>query len=308
MIKITRKTLAVAISTLSILLPCSKAVAATFSQAENLVIDDAVFAYDFETVQNDTIQALRGSDATKTSNVVVDAVDPIERISNQHLQAPTGSGFSSINSNTRLSESISEFSFSIFYNDRGDNGRDGSSTSAARLLSSYNGTGVAQEDEVVFDLLSNAGRRLRFVTKGTSVFSSEAIPFRDEIWHQAGFVFDNGSLTFYFDGLPLGDSRIIPGITSISAQSFNWSLLEDARPVSILSEYFDSGDYDEAALWYRALSPQEMNALYTQGVNQASIGNTEDKSVNIPEPTSMFALILMGGILTASALRKENNS
>lgn len=38
---------------------------------------------------------------------------------------------------------------------------------------------------------------------------------------------------------------------------------------SSATEYFQDGDYDDAALWYRALEPEEMRALHEEGVRAA---------------------------------------
>ena len=74
----------------------------------------------------------------------------------------------------------------------------------------------------------------------------------------------------------------MPGVTSIPIQNFNWFLVEDARSISATDEYFDGGTYDEAALWYRALSAEEMSALYTQGINAEDVNK-----VTVPEPSGL---------------------
>ncbi|MHB8971673.1 MAG: PEP-CTERM sorting domain-containing protein [Pirellulaceae bacterium] len=68
--------------------------------------------------------------------------------------------------------------------------------------------------------------------------------------------------------------------TSISEQTYNWFLIEDANGISNISEYFDYGDYDEAALWNRALSATEMSSLYAQGL------------APVPEPNSLCLLAI----------------
>ena len=105
-----------------------------------------------------------------------------------------------------------------------------------------------------------------FNTDGEGVTSNAVIPFQDSQWHQAGVVFDNGEVTFYLDGSPLGTSLTLPSVTAIPAQTLDWFLIEDPQSLSNRSEYFDGGDYDDAALWYRALSPNEMQQLYLEGV------------------------------------------
>jgi len=235
-------------------------------------------------VGND-ITGLIGPNATKTANIAVDTTDPISPFSTQHVQAPNGTAFATIDTNVMLTAEIPAMSFSIFYNDRGDNGDDtGITQNHARFLSSFVGTG-APPDSTTFGTreVSGTERDLRFHTASASVSSNALIPTRDAQWHHAGVVFQSGFVTFYFDGTQLGSTLPITGVTTIPVQGLNWFLAEDATSVSSPDEYFDDGDYDEAALWYRALSAQEMNALYNQGLNTAVI----------PEP-STFALASVG--------------
>ena len=238
-----------------------------------LIINDAVFAHDFASIAGDTITALTGPDAIKTSNLSASSDDPVGFGGSQHVRAPD-SGYAAINTNTRLASSSGQLSFSIFYNARNDNGNDDDSYEQVRFLSSYNGTGVPPS-ETVFGLISDGGRRLIFSTEGQSYLSSLTTPASDNTWHQTGFVFDGGQLTFYFDGAPIGDT-INVAHSAIPEQTNNWHLVEDANPTSNPTEYFDLGDYDEAALWNRALSSSDMNALYTQGLAAA-----------VPEPATI---------------------
>jgi hypothetical protein len=254
------------------------------------IVADAVFAHDFEQVVGDSIVGVIGPDASKSSNLTISAVDLVRDNSAQHLQAP-GGDYAAVDTGTRLVGTTSALSFSIFTNDRGSIG--GPPENLVRLLSSYNGTGVPL-GETLFDLLWSGGRRLRFYTEATSVLSTATVPVQDELWHQAGFVFDSGTVTFYFDGEQLGDSVAVPGVTEIATQNDNWTLVEDARPVSQLGEYFRGGSYDEAALWYRAVSAEEMRTLYEEGFSNASSGV-------IPEPSTigLLAIGLVGVVLQA---------
>lgn len=133
----------------------------------------------------------------------------------------------------------------------------------------------------------------------TATFTS-----RDSVWHQAGFTLEsgatNGTLTFYLDGQVFGSPITTTGLNSISAQTNNWFLVEDASdPFDFGSEYFDDGDYDEAALWNRALSAEEMAALYTPGINANAI----------PEPTALAIWSVLGGIgLVAGHRRRQRKA
>jgi hypothetical protein len=245
-----------------------------------LIINDAVFAHNFDSIAGDTITALTGPNAQKTSNLSASSDDPVGFGASQHVRAPD-SDYAAINTNTRLSSSTSQLSFSIFYNARNDNGNDDDGYEQVRLLSSYNGTGLPPS-ETVFGLISDGGRRLAFSTEGQSYLSSLTTPANDNTWHQTGFVFEGGQLTFYFDGAPIGDT-ISVAHSVIPEQTYDWHLIEDANPISNITEYFDLGDYDEAALWKRALSSSEMNALYTQGLASA-----------VPEPATIVMWCMAG--------------
>lgn len=124
------------------------------------------------------------------------------------------------------------------------------------------------------------------------IFSS-GIPFQDGLWHQAGFVFDSGLLTFYFDGVQLGGQHTV-GSSTVAEQTNNWSLLNSSIPLG--DEYFDNGDYDEAALWNRALSGEEMSLLYSQGLAVAAV----------PEPTSFGLMLVISTIGLARRKRRRN--
>lgn len=258
-----------------------------------LIIDDAVFAHDFENILGNDITGLIGPTATKTASIAADTTDPISLFSTRHVQAPNGSAFATIDTNVKLTSSIPAMSFSIFYNDRGDNGHDtGASTGQARLLSSFVGTG-SPPDATAFGTLQVSGteREFRFYGGNTAVSSDALTPTQDAQWHQAGFVFQDGFVTFYFDGSQLGSTRPVPGVAAIPVQGLDWFLIEDATSASVSDEYFDDGDYDEAALWYRALSAEEMSALYSRGLNA-------------PEPSTL-ALLCMGAVAIGRRRRKR---
>jgi len=254
---------------------------ATAASAANIA-DDIVFAHNFENISGNTIASLAGPDATKDSNQSADTNGPIGLFpSQQHLQAPS-SGFNHVDTNTRLTMPTSAMSFSIFYNNRGDSGN-------ARLLTSFNGTG-GSNGEFLFDSI---GPRLRFAmgfnNSFPQFFSTVNVPEADGVWHQAGFVFEGGDadgvVKFYFDGQQFGDAITIANATEIPVQNLNWFLLEDATGISNTTEFFSDGDYDEAALWTRALSSEEMNDLYTKGLGQ------------IPEPSSLAVILGIGSIV-----------
>lgn len=265
---------------------------ASVTSTHSALVADAVFAHDFETVSGDTITALQGPNATKSTNVSTSTAAPVGPWSLQQIQAPNGSTFGNIDTNTRLTSAASQLSFTIAYNDRaGNSGSDGFHVS--RLLTSYNGSGANTLNQLVFDLESlSGGRRLRLDAQNTFAESSVTVPFQDSTWHQAGFSFDGGVVTFYYDGFILGSPITLSGVSVIPAQTSNWLLLEDLNPTSDPREYFANGSYDDAALWNRVLSPAEMSTIKTTGLGV------------VPEPsTTIFGAI---GIL-AFVFRRNRN-
>jgi hypothetical protein len=283
--------------------------AVTVSTASNecgtcgaLIVDDAIFAHDFESINNDIIHAAVGPDAIKAPEIAPDSTDPVRPSSSQHIQAPDSTDFVTIDTMTQLQTPTCCLSFSLMRTDRGDNGSEfGSTLPLSRYLSAFNGTGFPP-----FELLfqseetSPATRRFLFGISDAQQqvsLSSDEFPSRDGLWHQVGFVLettpDGGILTFYFDGQPLGDSLAIPTLTEIPPMTYNWHLIEDATNVSAPEEYFDNGDYDEAVLWNRALCPAEMKQLYEHGFTAITTGISSD-AVGISSSSSVSALPVMG--------------
>ncbi len=244
------------------------------------IIDDAVFAHDFEVIEGNAISSMVGPDAFKMPSINAEAVGPL-RAGSQHVQAPNGTTFGNIDTQVRLTAAASALSFSIFYNDRGYTAPE-----RARLLSSYDGAGAPTPGEFVFDILedSSTTRRLRLIQNaGSGVVAavSDTIPGVDGSWHHAGFVFEggasNGTITFYFDGQILG-APVATSYNQTPAQNLNWYLIEDGNDTGN-REYFPNGVYDEAALWLRAITPQEVNALYSGGIS-TNFSATEDCNDN----------------------------
>lgn len=111
-------------------------VASAARQTEaGLIVDDAVFAHDFEQISGASITALRGPNATINSSNIVPSTASPKNGSTQHI-SPTYPGNQPgeyVNTNKRLTNAANELSFSIFYNAQGDNGSEGSSLDTATL-------------------------------------------------------------------------------------------------------------------------------------------------------------------------------
>ena len=250
------------------------------------LVDDLVFAYDMETIDNSTVSDISGNDhhATMAADLTTATIDPLP-FSSQHLRTPATGNTASLTSSATLTQSISALSFSIFIHDR-NNG-----AGRVRFLTSYPGAG-GWGTSVLFDT-DNAGggqKEIRFFVEGQPYKSDVTIPFASDTWQHFGVVFDNGSVTFYLNGVQHGTAGSLPGaITTIQAQTQAWTLMN--YPNDPNSDYIPNADYDEAALWYRALSDQEMLNVYNQGL-----------AALVPEPTSL-ALLTLAGVFTLARRR-----
>lgn len=258
-----------------------------------VLLNDAIFAHDFETISGNSITALVGPDGTKTSNISASLVSPLP-FSSQHVQAPNGAAHGSIDTNTRLTTAANSLTFSTFFNNPGSSG-------AARFLSSFDGGGTNVDVFTLFDsIVINNTRTLRFiVNSGSNVkiaSSTATIPVADGLWHQAAVVYQggvsDGTVRFFFDGLQLGGDVTLAGVNSLPVLPNNWHLLEDTTSVSVPTEYFAGGYYDEAALWYRPLSNADIQSLYTQGINGASTNA-------VPEPANAVIWLFFISCITA---------
>ena len=244
------------------------------------LLDNLVFAYDFESINGSTVPDISGNGNNGTMhNLTPDSTNP-KSGSTQHVKTPTDPTtlLANVVTPITLSGSYSQLSFSMWYNDQGSPGRG--ATGNARLLTSLPGTSsrlsAGQRD---FDFITRSNspttRVLYFedIQSGSalaSVTSTAITPNMDSTWHQAGFVFTNGVITFYFDGAPLGSpvSLLRSGspVTALGGNPWPLSIIEDPtnNPTADFdTEYFHGGDYDEARLWTKALTADQMRALFT---------------------------------------------
>lgn len=264
----------------------------------SMIIDDAVFAHDFEQVSNGTITAVRGPNATINSSSIVPRTNDPKSLSSQHISPTYGYNRTGeyVNTNAQLTAATKSLSYSVFYNARGDNGGDyyGGLHSAILLAATdygksghnfwfattrYQADGTLGTDRHLWlSCLDNtvSGNQWKVA------LSTAKTPDQDSAWHQAGFVYQggatDGSVTFYFDGQPLGAPVTLAGIPQIQALVAPWTFIEDYNPHQSRSgdEYFDNGSYDEAALWTRALSSDEMLALHRDGIRAAAVQSGRD--------------------------------
>ncbi len=82
----------------------------------------------------------------------------------------------------------------------------------ARLFSSTTDQGPVRTTELVFDC-DPAGKLLpglRLICKGLEV-TSKPLTFADDRYHHLAVVYEDGRITFYLDGQPVGDGRVPAG-------------------------------------------------------------------------------------------------
>lgn len=233
------------------------------------IVDDAVFAYDFENVSGSTVTALRGSNGTINGGYATNTDMPLS-FSSQHLRAPTDNSWASINTNASLAAPITELSFSAMYNANGDNGSEANGDNLVRFLSTYDGAGAADADQTGFSMLGSGTDRTLRLGFGSLNASSSIFNFDNTGWQHVGFSVNiagnDASVQFYVNGAAQGAAQVISGLSEIVAQDSAWHLFEDTTDVGITEEYFDGGDYDEAALWNRQLSASDFQDIAANGL------------------------------------------
>ena len=274
--------------TLSLLLISSMAFADT--------VDDAIFAYDYENISGTTVTALRGTDGTIDGTFAPNTSNNLS-FSSQHLRAPTDNSFGGVNSNETLTGPINALSFSTMYHANGDNGGEGAQN-LVRFLSTYVGAGAVNADDIAFSMLGTGSTRSLVLNIGGVAATSDPLAFVNTDWQQVGFRVTtdgvNATVTFFNNGAVLGTNKVI-AVPQIVTQGSSWHLFEDTTAGTTSDEYFDGGDYDESALWYRALSDTEFADITSEGLAANAI----------PEPaTGMLCTVVVGSLVFFRRRRK----
>ena len=98
---------------------------------------------------------------------------------------------------------------------------------------------------------------------------SASYPFANNTWHYLTAVGGNGQLALYFDG-------VLAGTTAVSAPNFGESDFDfnigGGGVFDPTGNYF-KGQIDEVAVWFRALSTNEITALLATNTEQVSYTN-----------------------------------
>ncbi len=261
-------------------------LATSISHADT--VDDAVFAYDFENISGTTVTALRGTDGTINGSFAGNTTNNLS-FSSQNLRAPNDNSFGSVNSNETLAGPINALSFTTMYNANGDAGSE-AGQNIVRFLSTYGGSGAVNSDDIAFSMLGTGTTRSLALNLGGVAATSDPFTLNTTDWQQVGFRVTtdgaNATITFFSNGATLGSNQVV-AVGQIAAQGSAWHLFEDVAAGGTSDEYFDDGDYDESALWYRALADSEFADITSQGL-AANV---------IPEPaTGLLGVFVIGAI------------
>lgn len=131
----------------------------------------------------------------------------------------------------------------------------------ARLFSSYDDQGAWKSTELVFDCDPNGKclPGLRLIVKGIEVLSAPAA-FADGKYHHLAVTYNDGEIAFYLDGRQVGQGRVPGGdpVTMIR----NLRICEDATHAH--DQQF-RGFMDDVLIYGRALTPQEIKLIASQG-------------------------------------------
>ena len=102
------------------------------------------------------------------------------------------------------------------------------------------------------------------------------------IWHQAVLNLQTGIISFYIDG------QLIWQCTNMNSSIPNTDMTYIGRQSGTLNENFE-GSIDEIGIWNRALTPQEITALY-QGASTPTITSGGNLGINTNTPHPSAAL------------------
>ena len=131
----------------------------------------------------------------------------------------------------------------------------------ARLFSAYNGNRPVRGSELVFDY-DPSGRvlnGLRLIVQGIPLLSAPITVAADK-YHHLAVTYDEGHVTFYFDGEPAGDGWVPGGGPVTLARDL--LVGEDAELGS--DEQFN-GNFDDVLVLGRALPASEVKRLAQDG-------------------------------------------
>lgn len=131
----------------------------------------------------------------------------------------------------------------------------------ARLFSSYDDYGPVNTSELVFDA-DPTGKRiggLRLICKGIES-NSKPITFDDGKYHQLAVTYDEGKITFYFDGQEVG-TGLVPGGEPVSMER-NLRVGEDSQHAN---EQQFRGFMDDILVYGDVLSGADIKAMHERG-------------------------------------------
>lgn len=131
----------------------------------------------------------------------------------------------------------------------------------ARIFSSYDDHGPVKSTELVFDCdpQGRCLKGLRLICKGVEI-NSQPVQFDDNEYHHLAVTYDDGAITFYLDGEPVGTGRL-PGGEPVNMER-DLRLGEDLQHAN---EQQFRGFMDDVLVYGRALSADQIKAVAGQG-------------------------------------------
>ncbi|MBP7936156.1 MAG: hypothetical protein KA354_16055 [Phycisphaerae bacterium] len=117
----------------------------------------------------------------------------------------------------------------------------------ARLFSSYLGSGSASSRDLIFDFDPTGTDipGLRCTVQGTSIRSQQRV-FADGAYHHLAMTYDDGAVSLYLDGNPVGAGTVPAGSVWLTR---NLHFGQDTEGAPILDQTFDSDALGSAAGW-----------------------------------------------------------
>ena len=131
----------------------------------------------------------------------------------------------------------------------------------ARLFSAYRGNYPYKSSQLIFDFdpRGKVINGLRLICKGITV-QSNPVKFNDKEYHHLAVTYDDGDITFYLDGQPVGNEQI-PGGDPVVLEH-NLLLGEDAE---LGTDEQLHGNVDDILIIGKALSAEDIAILSEKG-------------------------------------------
>ena len=139
--------------------------------------------------------------------------------------------------------------------------------------------GGSQAGQFHFGLIASGGQENIFIKQadGKTPNVSEPDQFPLDSWHHVAFVCDGSKVRLYRDGAEVA-STVYNGtfvVPPMKAMGIGAKLSNDGTEADTGAAGYWRGKMDEVAIWTRGLSPNEILAIYTAGLNGKGVLEAE---------------------------------